>query len=629
MSDFRGARGSNTGDDFHELWAARHAIRLLDDRDPLQALTVEGIAPDDEATASDATWDGVDCALYEGGRNAHDADRILLEQLKYSGANPKGKWTAARLSQGEKREDSVLRRLAKAWSGIQALKPKGPVHVSLVTNQPIAAGLEAAIAKMAAGDVQIPRTRPDKTGADEVKLAYATGLAKKDMPAFAKVLRFNGGAGSRFAIEDQLLGDLAGWTDLELQRAVADLRQFIRHRMRPEFAGELITKETVLLGLGVSSMGALLPCPPNLKHITDPVPRASVAEAAARILAGEQRVCLHGPGGIGKTTALQQIESALPPHSVMVIFDCYGGGTYLDAAALRHRPADAFLQLSNELATSLRLPILLGRHQIADPARLFWNRLRHAAQAHGTEYPEALIVIAVDAADNAVTAAAGRKPPEACFVHDFVALGDLPPNVRFVVTARTGRLPEISLPPSYASTEIQPFSREETEAHVRHTWDAPADWLDTFHQLTRGVPRVQAYALDLGAATPEDAIERLMPGGRSLDQVFREQFERALGKSGNPSNVAKLCAGLIALARPVPLADLCVVLDIPVAALIDICADMAPAIRLDDDEVSFADEDFEHFVREEGALELSAVTMAAADRLLQRCDTDTYTPRTR
>lgn len=624
MSDFRGARGSNTGDDFHELWAARHAIRLLDDRDPLQALTVEGIAPSDEAGSSDATWDGVDCALYEGGRNAHDADRILLEQLKYSAANPKGNWTVARITQGDKREDSVVHRLAKAWAGMQAQGPKGTVDVSLVTNQPIAAGLETATANIAAGSVSVPRARPDKKAADEAKFAFAAGLPKKDLAAFAGALHFNGGAGSRFAIAEQLLADVAGWTDLELQTAVAELRQFIRHRMRPEFAGELITKESVLLGLGVSSMGALFPCPATLKQIADPIPRASVADAAAEILAGKQRICLHGPGGIGKTTALQQIEAALPAHSIMVAFDCYGGGTYLDAATLRHRPVDAFLQLSNELATRLRLPILLGRHQLADPVRLFWNRLRHAAQAHAAEYPDALIVIAVDAADNAVTAAATRKPPEPCFVHDFVALGDPPANVRFVVSTRTGRLSDIALPSGYHLVEIQPFTRAETGVHVRRTWDAPAEWLDAFHRLTRGVPRVQAYALDLGDAPPEAAIERLLPGGRSLDQVFREQFERALGKSGNPADVAKFCAGLIALARPVPLVDLCGVLEIPVPALIDICTDMAPAIRLDDGKVGFADEDFEHFVREEGESALDVVTRRAADWLLGRCGSEAY-----
>lgn len=624
MSDFRGARGSNTGDDYHELWAARHALRLLDDRDPLQALTVEGIAPIDEASATDATWDGVDCGLYEGGRNAREASRVVLEQLKYSAANPRSPWTVARLVQGKKREDSVLHRLARAWSGIRALRPGGPIEVLLVTNQPVASTAETAIAAIAKGGIARPKARPDKDAPDATRLAYAAGLAKKNLPGFAGALRFRGGNGSRFAIEEQLLADMVGWADLELQKTVADLRQFIRHRMRPEFKGEIITKESVLLGLGVSSMGALFPCPPVLKQITDPVSRASVAEAAQRILAGEQHICLHGPGGIGKTTAIQQIEAALPAHSIMVTFDCYGGGTFMDAGALRHRPDDAFLQLSNELATRLRMPILLGRHQIADPARHFLTRLRHAAQAHGAEYPDALIVIAVDAADNAVTAAASRQPAEACFVHDFATLGELPANVRFVVTARTGRLAEVALPRSFLMAEIRPFTREETETHVRRTWDAPAAWLDAFHRLTAGVPRVQTYALDLGDAHPENAIERLLPGGRTLDQVFREQFERALLKSGSPSDVAKFCAGLIALARPVPLPDLAAVLAIPEPALVDICADMAPAIRLEGGRVSFADEDFEHFVREESTPALEEVTAAAAAWLAARCGTDAY-----
>ena len=624
MSDFRGARGSNTGDDFHELWATRHAIRLLDPRDPLEALAVEGLAPADEASAPAATWDGVDCTLYEGGRNASEADRIVLEQLKYSAANPNASWTVARLVQGEKREDSVLNRLARAWSGIQALGPKGPVEVLLVTNQQIAPAVETAISALAAGAIAASRRRPTKDATDKAKLAFAAGLKKADLSRFADSLHFKGGTGSRFAIEEKLLADMADWTDLELQQAVAELRRFIRNRMRPEFAGELITRESVLLGLGISSIGALFPCPAELKRIAQPVPRASVAKAADRLLAGAQRICLHGPGGIGKTTALQQIEAALPANSVMVNFDCYGGGSYLDAEALRHRPTDAFLQLTNELATKLRMPILLGRQQIADPPRMFAHRLRHAARAHAAEYRNALIVIAVDAADNSVTAAATRKPPEASFVHDFLRLGELPPNVRFLVTARTGRLPEIALPSSYEALEIRPFTREETARHVRRTWQAPAEWLESFHKLTDGVPRVQAYAMDLGDDPPEMAIDRLLPGGRSLDQVFREQFQRALTKSGNPSDLAKFCAGLIALARPVPLGDLSGVLGVPAPVLADICIDMVPAIRAEAGQVRFADEDFEHFVREEGASAMADVTQSAAAWLLARCDSDAY-----
>ena len=79
--DFRGARGSNTGDDFHELWATRQAIRLLSNEDGLEAIAVEGLSASDEAGAPPDTWDGVDCTLYFGGRDAIEADHIRIEQL--------------------------------------------------------------------------------------------------------------------------------------------------------------------------------------------------------------------------------------------------------------------------------------------------------------------------------------------------------------------------------------------------------------------------------------------------------------------------------------------------------------------------------------------------------------------
>ena len=41
--DYGGARGSNTGDEFHELWAVRQALRLLDLSSGLTAATVEGV----------------------------------------------------------------------------------------------------------------------------------------------------------------------------------------------------------------------------------------------------------------------------------------------------------------------------------------------------------------------------------------------------------------------------------------------------------------------------------------------------------------------------------------------------------------------------------------------------------
>jgi hypothetical protein len=49
QADYRGARGSNVGDDFHELWALRHALALLDQDAGLTAVAVEGLRAEDES----------------------------------------------------------------------------------------------------------------------------------------------------------------------------------------------------------------------------------------------------------------------------------------------------------------------------------------------------------------------------------------------------------------------------------------------------------------------------------------------------------------------------------------------------------------------------------------------------
>jgi hypothetical protein len=593
--------------------------------DGLEALAVEGLAARDEAGSDEDTWDGVDCALYFGGSDATTAKHIILEQLKYSAATPEAPWTVARLVGGERRGRSVIARLAKAWKGLEQFRPKGSAPgVTLISNQPVDSEVISAFARSAATPLVVPKTKPKDTAKLEAKLAYAAGLNAEEFQAFSAAIRFEGGAGSRFALEEQVLRAIADWTDQDVQRVVTGLRQFIRQRMRPEFAGELITRESVMLHLGASEGAALFPCPSEITQTDAPVSRAPVREATRRLLSDVQYLCLYGGAGVGKTTALQEIEVSLPSGSVMIVYDCYGGGRYLDPSALRHRPTDAFLQLTNELASRLKLPLLLSRHQGSDYPRLFANRLKHAANAVAAQHSGALIVIAIDAADNAVTAAQNRAPAEASFIHDFVLFTGQPENVRFIVTTRTGRLGQLRLPSSYQTIEIEPFSRPETGENVSRVWSAPEPWIDDFHHLSNGVPRVQAYAFEVDGAHPSTALERLRPAGKSLRDIFGQQFGEALSKSGNPMEVARLCAGLIALPRPVPLADLAAVLNGTKAQLADICADLAPGIRVHGGAASFADEDFEQFVRQEGLTQLGDVQKAAAAWLLSRATEDRY-----
>ena len=624
MIDFRGARGSNTGDDFHELWATRQAIGLLSSEDGLEAIAVEGLGFRDEAGAPRDTWDGVDCTLYFGGRDATQADRIQIEQLKYSAASPNRSWTIARLVEG-RRGRSVIARLAKAWKGLITRGSKtSSTRVVLSSNQPVDEDVLSAVQRATASSLTVPKRKPTAKAAPEVRLAYATGLDAEEFRVFASALHIEAGAGSRFALEEQVLRAISEWTDQDVQGVVTGLRQFIRRQMMPECADEMITRQSILLQLGTSEELVLFPCPSEITSTEAPVSRAPVRRATELLRSGVQYLCLHGRAGVGKTTALQEIEEALPSRSIMVTYDCYGGGRYMDPSALRHRSRDAFVQLTNELAVRLRLPLLLSSHHGSDLPRLFANRLKHAAHALAAQHPGAMIVVAIDAADNAVRAAQEREPPEPSFVREFVQLTQLPENIRFVVTARSGRWETLQLPRSYSNIEVERFSRMETSENVARVWAAPDSWIDDFHHFSNGIPRVQSYAFEVNGSHPSTALDRLMPDEKFLEDIFRQQFDRALTKSGTISELAKLCAALITLPRPVPLSDLAAILESTEPQITDVCTDLAPGVRLQDGAVSFADEDFETFVRDEGESELAWTRERAAEQLLSRADCDRY-----
>ena len=74
--DYRGARASNAGDEFHELWAVRQALALLEPASELKAITVEGVLAAAHKDTASNVWDGVDCALYFGSDTVATASRI-------------------------------------------------------------------------------------------------------------------------------------------------------------------------------------------------------------------------------------------------------------------------------------------------------------------------------------------------------------------------------------------------------------------------------------------------------------------------------------------------------------------------------------------------------------------------
>jgi hypothetical protein len=618
--DVAGARASNAGDDFHVLWALSHALRVLDSSSELRAVTVEGIP----VPARSGAWEGVDVALFYGGDALHNATRVEIQQLKYSTTSPRTAWSVARLAHSTRKSggnNSVMARLGAAYTEVLKVAPQlspADVKVKLVSNQPIHDRVLQALSATRRPDANSTAVEDRKT------LCKASGLSEKDFSRLTKALDFSECQGpSRFEMNHRVISAIGRVAASEARQAMLELRHVVYSRMLPGDSSP-ITKAVILGAMFVGDPQALLPCPSQLKTVDDVVPRASIA-LLARELAVQQRVCLHGEGGCGKTTALLDLKDKLPNGSELVVFDCYGAGRYLDSDGQRHLARHALLHLCNEISARLGVPVLVAASTSVDYVREFGSRLRMAAEVVRARDADALLVIAIDAADNSVTAAETRIPPERSFVHDVVGLGALPPNVRIVVAARTGRLETLRLPTGFAFTPVSNFSLTEASEFIKRRWKAAPDrWIEDLHFLAGGNPRVMSYAFDYAGKRPKNALAYLKPSGKELGLIFSERVKEALRKGGDSVEFGKLCAGLVALARPIPVKHLAAVLEVTEAHVHDLCNDLTPGLRREGDHLFFADEDFEAFISERAESSLARIRASAAACLLARHDEDEY-----
>lgn len=624
--DFGGARGSNTGDDFHEFWAMRQALRLIERDSGLSAIALEGLTAE---VGSGSEWDGVDCTLLYGTEREATADRVELQQLKYSAANANASWTIARVSAAKtaKPASSVIGRMATAYSGLVAKRPgRDPTTVSmqLVTNQQIHEALIEAIDEAKAIHLS-GRSRRVRISSNLQTLLKASGLTLADFCQFANALDLIGSTGSRFLIESDVLKRISQWDDVEFVEIASELRRYVHDLMLPERAGEFISSHDVLLKLGAGDPSVLFPAPSYIDFIDQPVKRESITNVA-KALSGEsnQYVCLHGNGGLGKTTALQLIAAELPERSIMVVYDCYGAGSYLDASKSRHRQKEAFVQISNEVAERLQLPTYLVPRDHTDFPRAFRRRIEEAAELLASLSDKARLILAADAIDNAFTAASSKQPPEPSFAQALMSFEQLPRNVRVLVSCRTSRLPELVIPTRFQRIELEPFALLETAEYVRRFWAASDDWIEEFHTLSNGVPRVQSYALKSATQDYAQAIDALRPDGKALDQIFLGQLAEAFRKHGDELAIRRFCAAVTHLPRPVPIDVLSEILDVSTSAIVDIIADLTPGFTISDDRIGFADEDFEAYARATGSEQLQAVTNAAADHFVATASTSAY-----
>jgi len=616
-AEYLGARASNTGDDFHEWWALRLALQLLEPDTSLVAVTVEGVNLDDKNTQELTEWDSVDCGLFYGGHTVEQAEKVVIEQLKYSSSTPEKNWTVSELtnSKSKSSNNSIIKGLADSFSAILKTRPDlisaGSLTIRLVSNRPIGVDLQKSLSSTSNKKYET--------------LRVASGLNKINFKKFITLFDFSCcGTGSRFEQEENAINEILNLTHSADRGFVLDLKDRVHKLMLPEATGSYITRETVLTWMHVSDPLALFPCPPRLKVIKNPVTRNAAVAIYTAMVNGDQFICLHGEGGSGKTTILKQVESLLPEGSVMITYDCYGAGTYMDSEAYRHRPKDAYLQIINETSARLRLPLLISQDNSIDFIKAFSLKIESASKVLEAQENNAFLVVVIDAADNSVTGAKQCKPEEISFVHELIKIGNLPSNVRLMISARTGRLDSLSIPSKYNSVEISNFSLEETALNVLKQYPGATEaWIEDFHNLSNQNPRVQSYAFDYAESDPGKAIEFLRPNGKGLDQIFEARFEEAILKEGNSDILSLVCSSLIALPAPVPKQHLASVVGISIERVSDIVSDL-PGMRILDDKVGFLDEDVEFFVREKAQPKLLEAYKRSAAHFSANHESDEY-----
>jgi energy-coupling factor transporter ATP-binding protein EcfA2 len=615
-----GAPASNAGDEFHELWALREALRLLDPSTSLKGVELEGVSAENPSDSEGPHWEGVDCALYYGHPTIESAGKIEIVQLKYSVAEPQKNWTLSRICNSSARSgnNSVARRLADAFKQVKKIRGTDGIEsylaIKLVSNQPIQSELQELKKSIAEG--------ADLNKSAE-KLLKATGLSKDDLVLFAHCLHLIGGERARRSLKEEVIRKISSYTDESAKHLLAELRGEIVRLMLPERLREVIYKERVLAWFNLGDSKALFPCEAQIEHKKNPIQR-EIAQTLSKAVQENNLVCLHGGGGCGKTTLLTDLISHLPDGSHLILYDCYGAGRYGDSSAPRHRAREAFTQLANEVSVKSGAPWFFAIDEEQNYAAALKKRLVFAAQALQAENPDALFVIAVDAADNAIYASNSAVPPAPCFVTDFIKLQELPPNVRLIVSSRTSKKDDILFPRGTPEVECPLFSIEETTRFVRTVWaDAPDRWIEQFHHLSQRIPRVQSIAIESGGK-PDDALSYLRPDGKSLEDIFKQRFEQAITRSGTEGDIGNICAALSILPTPAPIEHIARASGTTDYVVQELCQDLSPNVRFHDSGVEFANEDFENFVREEGENYTTEALGRAAENLAQTRLIDKY-----
>ncbi len=607
-------RPSRDGHEFHEAWTARKAMQLLLPTDGLIGIAVEGLSEVDQAQASPDAVEIADLTVYYGkDATFRDANRVETLQFKYSPKRAQKQFRASDAKQTIEKFAASYRDHQKNH-GAAAVAQR--LRFELITNRPVFAPLQTAIELLA------ERRRPTgPAGRQAQQFEKAAGLTGEILAEFAGKCRITGGAGTLWDTKAGLSRMLVDWsatTDARAQARLGEMRDMVRRKAGHDAQHQKVIRQVdVLNALGLSETAELLPCPSRLPRVGDVLDREQLAEAAALVPTLTQPLVIHADGGVGKTVFLGRLAATLSNRHEVVFFDCFGGGAYRAPEDGRHLPGRGLVHLNNELACrGLCDPILPDSNNTETLFRTFRRRLQQCVTTLEAGSPGRLLVLFIDAIDNAAEYASERRQDAfpALLLNSFHISGSVP-GVRIVASGRTHRISKCLDPSCYLDFELRTFSFAETRAYLSARLSDLTDIeIRVAQSRSGGNGRVLEHLASGGRAmlAPSELEKPII-----LNDLLRQRISTALTEAQKQGHgrreIGAFLAGLSALPPPVPLEEYAGAQGMSIGAIRSFASDLAPLLDRTPEGVTFRDEPTETLVRE---------TYGANDRALKRVATN-------
>lgn len=620
--DIDTVRASRAGHTFHERWAARRALQLVFPNDDLFAIAVEGISSTETVSPGARAEEVADLVLYYGrGDNFQSCERLETVQFKYK--LREDAVTAAYLKKTiEKFSDTIL-GYEKEFS-VEDVDKKA--SFIFVTNSEFKESLWDAISSLIEGTT--PSDPGAATQARNLK-GWCANRGLSDASRLFSRIVFRAGEKSLAGQDSALRRTLTDWSagaDHDARRRLHELQDLVLKKAGPSGQGKnLIHREDVLDALDCEP-DDLFPADSRFINVGTVVERTELSTVGDLVKASELPVFVHAEGGVGKTVFAQSLASRMANDFVVIVFDCFGGGSYRSDNHSRHLPRIGLVQIVNELALrTLCDPLLPCSDDSRKIIKAAHRRLAQAVTAIRTQSKKLGLLIIVDAADNAQLEADCRH--EEAFPKLLLSAIDEDPidGVKLLLTARTHRKNKVIVRTTVNEVELGPFTDPEAREFLKDRKPS-ASGVEIATALARSGRN--ARVLDYLVQTWDtNVLGKASAAAITVPEIIAQRCTKIVSDlhvAGWPdSEVTEFFVALSLLPPPIPLSELANALGWFAAQVNTAASDLAPMLEITSLGAIFRDEPTETYVRETYS-EQPEAQRAIADRLLSSQATSAY-----